>query len=310
MLLVEKKVTPNFLTALSMQLSPDHFAKLEASAGESAKEGSKDLPAAQADMKKTSDEKKEKQMYSNCQASVLALFREKNVLAMDLIHWFVLPFRSAFSDLTLALRQGHRAVRTWYIKTALGQHFVTLREVLHTKSDVNALADLGFILESTCRSDEDALPDDPCVLEQDGLAKETDKLVLQLLSEHTKEAGTHRFHPISAAAGLLSSSPSDVASVLERLACLHEAWQEAQKHSSPSLQKLLLRSPLACMLEQELLERLASVKFREVPVDIQDMLDHIFGSLGSSLVSELGFQVWEGDERRGCNGAKTSSGRK
>lgn len=292
MLMVEKKAPPHFLLAISLQLSPEQLAHMEPGANQA------EAPRAEHPQK-ASEEKKERQMYSNCQAAVLALTREKNLLAMDLIYWFILPFRNAHTELTQALHQGPGAVRKWYTKTALGSHFHTLQGVLRTKGKTEALHDLGFILEAHFQAEEECLPEDPLVLEQDALAKQADRLILHLLSEHSREGATHSFHPIFAAAGLFSTVQSEVNSRLQHLSKIYSAWQAALKYPSPSLQKLLARSPLACILEQEILMGLATANFQEIPGVILGTLDHLFSSLGSSLICELGFQQWEGRERRG-----------
>jgi hypothetical protein len=298
MLFVEKQVSPNFLLALSLQLAPEQFKKLpapEQAEGDGNAEEKKETEK-QSEM---SQKRKERQMYSNCQAAVLALTREKNILAMDLIYWFVRPFRAAHTDLVTTLHKGPAAVKDWYKRAALGSHYTTLSEVLANKKNQQALLELGFVLEVGHSIHEDILPEDPLALEQDWLAEQVDALVLHLLSEHSREAATHLFSPLAAAAGLLSESSADRSVVLIALQKTYAAWQETSKRPKPSLQNILARSPLSCVLEQEMLHHMATENFRSTPACVVEMLDHVFGSLGSSLVCELGFQQWEGHERRG-----------
>ena len=249
---------------------------------------------------KTAD-KKLQELYSSCQAAVLVLLNERNMLAMDLLYYFLKPFRQNYTKLQKVLRAGPVKVQEWYAKVALGQQFLIMQQLWGMTGEVDALLDCGFILEVCDTCIDESLPDDPVALEQDHLAKQVNNLVFHLVAEFCKDACTHTWHPLALAAGFRASKEEDQQLVLGRLSQIYKAWSIAKVATSPTIRALVARSPLQGRLENDLLSDLAAVNFEIVTPAALQLCDAIFLSLGSSLACELGFRVWEGTERRGSS---------
>jgi hypothetical protein len=303
LLLAEGKAPAKFLEAVSLNLSPA-FVKQVASTPDDVDQ---DVEVQEAEVGATHTEKehnvkegvKASQLYSSCQAALLALLNERNILAMSLFHHVLKPFRNNHTLMQEALRGGPVKVQNWYINLALGQQFKVMSEIWGVSSDMAALVDIGLLLEVTDASIDLSLPDDPCVLEQDNLAKELDHLCCSLVMEFCKDACASLHLPISLAAALRSPHAQDVDHILKNLSEIWSAWNTAKLQTGPTIRALVARSPLQGVLEQDLLAELAQVDFQICTDKALQISDAIFLSLGSSLACELGFQVWEGGERRG-----------
>ena len=289
MLMAEGKAPLKFLQALSLQMgNKSNEQSLE----------TEEEDAGQNAENKTAD-KKMQELYSSCQAAVLVLLNERNILAMDLLYYFLKPFRQNYTNLQNVLRAGPVKVQEWYTKIALGQQFQVTQQLWGMTSNAEALSDCGFILEVRDACIDEALPGDPIALEQDHLSKQINHLVFHLVAEFCKDACTHTWHPLALAAGLRADREEDQQLILQRLGQIWTAWLKAKTLAYPSIRALVARSPLSGQLENDLLSELATVDFQIITGIALQLCDAMFLSLGSSVACELGFQAWEGAERRG-----------
>ena len=284
------------------------FASCFAAAAAEADPAGDDIPPAEASGEQPPDattqakEKKQKmkEMWSSCQAAAIALATERNILGMDLIHFYVEPFRNMLRRIEAQLRQGPAGVRDLFSGLACGKHAQPAQETLALKFNPTVLAECGLVLAPGTQQEAEAFMNDPVALEQDAIAKEIDKLAWHLASEHTQEGATHTCEVILLSAGLLSSDPRQVEGTLAKLSNIHGAWQAIkEQRKNPVLRNLIERSNNNGAIEQEILTELAEVSFSEVPSSVANLVSDIFHSFGSSLIVERGFQVWEEKERRG-----------
>ena len=262
-------------------------------------EASREQPPA-ATTQATVEKRKLKEMWSSCQAAAIALATKRNLLGMDLMHFYVEPFRNMLRRIETQLTQGPAGVRALFAGLACGKHAQPAQETLALKFEPAVLAECGLVLVPRTQLEAEVFMDDPVALEQDAIAKEIDKLAWHLASEHTQEGATHTCEVILLSAGLLSSDPRQVESTLAKLCNIHGAWQAATaQQNSPVIRQLLDRSNNNGAIEHEILTELAEVSFSVVPSSVANLVSNIFHSFGSSLIVERGFRFWEKKEQQG-----------
>ena len=190
-----KAVVAEIICNSSSPVSKTEAVAAEGSAGhENTEAGSNQAPA------KDQDEKTKQTLQHTMVASAVALARESNIQAANIIFGVAAPLRQEHSDDSRRLTGGPIATQLLYSEWAIGAWHGTLYKIAQTSSDATVLAEAGMKLELQTSKQEEICPDDILVEEQDELAVLFDRFQFQLLRRRVQSMSEHS----EAAPGILA----------------------------------------------------------------------------------------------------------
>ena len=232
------------------------------------------------------------------QAAAIALARERNWLASAMIHHFVEPLALEHRCNVQTLREGQQAAASLYRRLALGFRHRASFQMLARLLDPARLFECGVLVEICLRAHEEALHDDPVVLEQNALAAKLDTLVFQLLRQ--RSIGAVQFSDTAQGIVAIFSSPSSSeqqSAALRKLKNIKEVVDAAANQPSPIIKKWLQRSDSNKAVEKRILGFCQHTNFDTWPDAAQLEVDHIFQAEPSTIIVENAFKELRAAEK-------------
>ena len=243
------------------------------------------------------------------QAAAIALARERNWLASAMIHHYVEPLALEHRCNVKTLREGQQAAASLYRRLALGFRHRASFQMLARLLDPARLCECGILVDICLQKHEEALQDDPVVLEQNALAARLDALVFQLLRQRSVGAvqfsdtvlgiiATFAKGTVVPATGFSGPSSSEQRSAaLRKLKKMTEVVDAAANQPSPIIRKWLQRSDSAKAVEKRILGFCKETNFDTWPDAAQLEVDHIFQAEPSTIIVENAFKELRAAEK-------------